>query len=138
MNIQPELLEQQARDCIVRFTCHFDAHEYVEMEQFFSPTGIWKRAEGDWVGLEGLRAGAALRARSIYVRHVLTNMRVDLVNDHECLVHSYFQVFKKPVRPNEGSLTTPALIGQYHDELERAGSGWKIKFRQASVEIGAG
>lgn len=134
------LLERECEDVVIRFTTHFDAQQYAEMEQYFAADGVWRRKDGDLVGIEGLRAGLQKRDRSVIVRHLLTNMRTTRISYQRAVVESYFVAYRE-VRKSDATgslpLPSPVLIGRYADELSLVDGEWKISFRQAQVDFDA-
>ncbi|MEO7242220.1 MAG: nuclear transport factor 2 family protein [Variovorax sp.] len=122
------------QDAVLRFTAHFDNGEYREMEIFFAPHGIWKRPDGDIVGIAAMRERMAALKNDWVMRHVITNLRTSVIDADHAHVDSYFTVYmhvfgSEPVtRP--APLSGPASVGRYHDELVRVDGAWKIALRQ--------
>ena len=78
--------EWQCCQVVLRFTGHFDAREYGEMEQYFAPDGVWHRADGNIEGREGLRHSMRARPPGLFVRHVITNLRASILSPSEAVV----------------------------------------------------
>lgn len=121
------------QDTVLRFTAHFDAGEYLEMETFFAPDGVWKRPDGNIVGTEALRQRMAALPGNWMMRHVITNLRTRIVDADHAHVDSYFTVYmhvfgaEAVTRP--APLAGPLSVGRYHDELVRVDGVWKISLR---------
>lgn len=129
------------QDVVIRFTSHFDAQEYGAMEQYFAPDGVWKRGDGDLTGIAGLREGLLRRSPHILVRHLLSNLRTQLLTPDDAVVDAYFVAYREHRSGLNTAvpapLTQPVLIGRYSDKLRRYPEGWRIYFRQAQIDFDA-
>lgn len=126
------------QETVLRFTAHFDAQEYDLMEGYFSADGIWRRLEGDVVGLEGLRQFLASRPPNIFVRHLISNLRTTVLSVGQAQVDSYLVAYRHdfsgpPQLP--APLDSPLLIGRYQDELRQVDGTWKIQVRQVHIDF---
>ncbi len=107
-----------ARACeqvVLKFTAHFDAGNYAQMEPLFATNSVWKRQDGDIYGLAHFREWSKGRTASIFVRHVLSNLRTTVSDAGKATVDSYVTVYQhdfsgEPVLPTP--LTGPALKGR--------------------------
>ena len=126
-------------EVVVRFTAHFDAREHEQMEQYFATDGVWSRRDGDIRGIEQLRASMAKRASNNVVRHVISNLRSQLLSADRAVVDCYVTVFRHVFADGEKSpapMGLPFVMGSYRDELVRQTSGeWKISDRQSSIDF---
>lgn len=137
MNSAQREMAGLAQECVVHFTCLFDAKDYEAMERHFAPDGVWIRAEGTLRGLDQLRANLRSRSHRLNVRHLLTNLRATMTSDRECIVESYFLVFRweSDIGEAPGGMRKPALLGRYRDQVGLYDGTWKLKFRQALVDL---
>lgn len=121
-------------DAILRFTAHFDAGQYREMERYFSVDGIWKRRDGDIEGIEQLRVQMAKRKPDRVMRHVISNVRTTLHSADHATVDSYvtlyMHVYGDQPAPVQAPLGGPVVVGRYKDEMRRIDGCWKIQVRQ--------
>lgn len=119
---------------VLRFTAHFDAREYHEMERYFAPDGLWKRHEGDVRGVIQLRERMAQFKPDFLMRHVITNMRTTLHSRQTATVDSYvtlyMHVYGDAVPPLHAPLNGPVVVGRYVDDMRCIDGDWKIQIRQ--------
>jgi hypothetical protein len=125
-------------DVVIRFTACFDARDIEGMAQFWADTGIWKRPDGDIVGIAGLRAFMSRRSPGVFTRHVISNMQTTLENDASAVVNSYVTVYRhdfadRPVLP--APLDSPHVVGRYRDVLVNEAGNWKVSMRESIVEF---
>ena len=103
----------------------------------FTDTGVWKRPDGDIVGIAGLRAFMSRRAPGVFTRHVISNMRTTL-EDARAVVDSYVTVYRhdftdRPVLP--APLNGPHVVGGYRDVLVHENGAWKLSLRESIIEF---
>lgn len=74
------------------------------------------------------RRAAGLQGPGSGSMHVITTLRVEVVDDNEAVGHAYW-LFYTDTR------TSPVLggIGQYHDRYLRTAAGWKLAHRSVVV-----
>ena len=124
-------------DVVIRFTACFDAHDIEGMAQLFAETGVWKRPDGDIVGIAGLRAFMSRRSPRVLTRHVISNMRTT-VEKASVVVDSYVTVYRhdfadQPALP--APLDGPDVVGRYRDVLVNEEGTWKLSMRESIVEF---
>jgi hypothetical protein len=125
-------------DAVIRFTACFDAHDIEGMTEFFADAGVWKRPGGDIIGIAGLRAFMSRRSAGVFVRHVISNMRTNVVDDFSVVIESYVTVYRHdfaehPVLP--APLDGPDVVGRYRDVLVNEDGRWKLSVRESIVEF---
>jgi hypothetical protein len=108
------------------------------MAQFFADAGVWKRPDGDLVGIAGLRAFMGRRSPGVFTRHVISNMRTTVENDGSVVVESYVTVYRhdfagQPTLP--APLDGPDVVGRYRDVLVNEEGTWKLSMRESIVEF---
>lgn len=123
------------QDAVVRFTCHFDAGEYEAMEAYFARDGVWRRTDGDVLGLEQLRAFLARRGAHVLARHVLSNMRTTVHAADRATVDSYVTAYRATATDRPARLGLPLLVGRYRDELVLEAGRWRIAQRELMVDF---
>jgi hypothetical protein len=119
---------------VIDFSAAFDANDLAGMERVFAADGVWKRKDGDIVGIEQLRTFMRVRSPGIFVRHVLSNLRTTLNDGDSATVISYLTVYRhdfehapKLPAPFDG----PDLVSEYHDKLARISGDWKLVLRES-------
>lgn len=127
--------EWDCQQTVLRFTAAFDAHNFSEMAEHFAPDGIWMRAEGPCHGHAGLQEFGRKRSAQILVRHVVSNIRVDILDAQHARATSYITVYRHDFA-DAVKLPAPLhvdLVGEYVDELQLIGGRWLISRRTGSA-----
>ena len=125
----------QCQEAVVRFTCHFDAGEHEAMEAYYASNGVWRRSDGDVLGLEQLRAFLARRGTRVLARHVLSNMRTTVHATDRATVDSYVTAYRAEATNVPAPLARPLLVGRYRDELVLEHGSWRIARRELMVDF---
>lgn len=125
-------------DAVVRFTAYFDALDIDGMVQFFTDAGVWKRPDGDIVGIAALRAFMQRRSHGVLTRHVISNVRTTFENPNRVVVDSYVTVYRQdfdgqPVLP--APLEGPHVVGRYRDVLVNQSGAWKLSIRESIIDF---
>ena len=130
-----------ARHCehtVVAFTAAFDVGDFNRMARLFAEDGVWKRQDGDVVGMSQLQQLMRSRPAGLFVRHILSNMRTTFLSATDAVVESYVTVYRHDF---PGSVLQPAplngpnLVGRYRDQLSLRGQGWKLAGREVVVDF---
>lgn len=133
------LLDQwECQQVVLRFTAHFDAGEYDQMEAYFAPDAVWHQALGPIRGRDELRHRMASFPKDLVMRHVLTNTRTTLTGTDVAVVDSYFTVYlAKQADDHATPVATdgPRNIGRYHDRLCRIDGRWMLHERQVRFDL---
>lgn len=121
---------------VLRFTAAFDACDLDGMLAEFAPDGVWQRQEGTVRGHDGLRVLMAARPLGLFVRHVVTNIRVAPDGRGSARCTSYVTVYRDDHGgPKPVPLGQPALVGVYHDMLRKTEQTWLLSGRSVSVDF---
>jgi hypothetical protein len=139
-NLSREVTRAIEWDCtqlLTRFFNAFDAWRYDDMVAAFAPQGVWHRAGKALTGgaiLEALNA----RSRTQTVRHVVTNIEVDVTDaaaaDFVLYVTAYMHDSgTKAMTP--AKISSPYLLLVVPGRLVRVGEDWKIASMQMNREF---
>ena len=130
------MLREQERaiewDCITALTCFYDLYDrwdYEGMVAFFSPDGLWHRAGKKLMGREAIMAELRLRPITQKVRHVLSNLLVDVVDERHTLLRGYLTVYRHEgcaADDSEVLIHAPSLLLRVTAEFERTSNAWLI------------
>jgi SnoaL-like domain len=127
------------QDSLMRFMAHFDADEFDAMQTLFAPDGTWVRADGTIRGLAELQAWIARRQPGrTFVRHIITNLRFDALDDGRVRVHSYVMAYRhdgQPGDPRPVLTAGPGLMGRYVDDLTLHEGRWKIHHKSVQLDF---
>ena len=117
---------------ITDYSAYLDARDYDGYVGLFTEDGVWQngttRREGRaeiramLTGLFGAAPEPGFVNRSSF--HQIGNFEIDVEGDTARAKSRFVFVWR-----GEGGAPTPALSGQYHDELVRVDGEWKIKRR---------
>jgi hypothetical protein len=131
----PEISRNRARaiewDCaqvLTRFFNAFDEWHYDDMARMFAPDGVWHRAGK---ALQGAAIMEALNARSRTqcVRHVVTNISIDVADDTSAGFTLYVTAYMHDSGEKSTSLPTiraPYLLLTVPGRMVRVAEDWKI------------
>ena len=130
--------ERLCENAIIDFTAAFDLGDFDGMSRVFAADGVWKRQDGDVVGMSQLRNLMSARASGLLVRHVLSNVRTTFSSATDAVVDSYLTVYRhdfpgEPGRP--APLGGPNLVGRYRDRLSLRADEWKLAGREVTVDF---
>jgi hypothetical protein len=136
-----ELERQIGLDCenvVLRFMAHFDAGEYEQMTSLLAPDGVWHQMDGDIRGPGELVPRLSKRPAGVLVRHVITNLRTEILTTESAVVHSYVTVlrhdFPGAIQP-PAPLLLPLAMGRYRDELVRSQGRWQILNKKIMLDF---
>jgi hypothetical protein len=118
-------IEWDCAQVLTRFFNYFDQWRYEDMADLFAPDGVWHRQGKALQGRAAILAALAERSTTQWVRHVVTNLQIDVVD-------------VTPYRHDSGAKQTeppriraPYLLLVVPGRLRRTDAGWKI----ASMEM---
>jgi hypothetical protein len=130
------MLREQERaiewDCIkvlTRFYDLFDRWDYKGMAALYSPDGRWYRAGKELVGREAILAELGLRSKAQKVRHILSNLLVDVVDEKHALLRSYLTVYRHEncvPSDREVLIHAPSLVLLVTANFEKTSDQWLI------------
>lgn len=124
---------------VLDFMAHFDAGDAASAAALFAPDGRWQRADGLLQGREALERLIKARKPSTVVRHVMTNLRTQVVTEDRAVVSAYVLLFKHEAASGEPVFPVPldgvAGFGRYVDELRRTDQGWLIEAKSSIAEF---
>lgn len=99
------------------------------MVALYSPDGRWYRAGKELIGREAIMAELGLRPRTQKVRHILSNLLVDVVDDKHAFLRSYLTVYRhENCAPNDQDvlIRAPSLLLLVTADFERTSDQWLI------------
>jgi hypothetical protein len=126
---------------LMAFMAHFDADEFEAMQDWFAPDGVWERPDGTLRGLGQLRAWCeARKGGTIFVRHLLCNLRFEALPQGRVRIHSYVTVYRHDGQSGDARpapMSGPALVGRYTDDLVLHEGRWKIHHKSVQADFKA-
>jgi uncharacterized protein (TIGR02246 family) len=117
---------------ITDYSAYLDARDYDGYVNLFTEDGVWQNGTTVREGRAEIRAmltGLFGEPESDFVNrssfHQIGNFEIDVDGDTARAKSRFVFIWR-----GEGGAPTPALSGQYHDELVRVDGQWKIKRRE--------
>jgi ketosteroid isomerase-like protein len=116
---------------------HGDAEAYAAL---FTENGTLLLTNQPIQGHQAIAKAMLARVEEGTTRHVMTNVRITVVDDGHATGISYVSVYLTRGTLENGKplpLTGPSLIGEYHDKFEKTGDGWRIAERRLQRVLAA-
>lgn len=122
-------IEWECAQVLTRFINALDSGDYETMASLMAPDGVWNRPSGDTVGPDGLLEALKDRPRDLIIRHVISNIVIDVVDENRADGITYLTVYRhdgsalvKDIAPLKG----PHMVGVSYNRLVRKSDGWRI------------
>ena len=125
-------------DCtrtLTGFINALDAGDYETMAGLMAENGVWVRPDGDAVGPAGLLEAMKDRPRDLIVRHVISNILIEVIDEDNATGVTYLTVYRHYGPPPErgpARLAGAHMVGVSYNRLVRELGGWKIGEKRTS------
>ncbi len=128
------LLEEKdaIRDLLARYCFHFDAGEFEQWLELFTPDGVFDVGPRGCIrGQDGLRD--FLRVLPLVdglpmTRHCVTNILIDVDGDRAA-ARSYVMVL------GPGERVAIGVAGRYEDEIVKQAGRWRFRLRKVHFDL---
>jgi hypothetical protein len=122
-------IQRDIEQMIFRFFLHLDEQEYDQLSALMAPTGTWLRNDVLLKGPEDVREAMRSRPVGFTTRHLVTNIIVDLADNHHADVTYYMTVFvhsgdAKPTGPVK--MDVPMHVSIFRQKVVRTSADWRI------------
>jgi len=122
-------IEWDCAQTLTRFFNYFDQWRYEDMAGLFAPDGVWHRQGKALQGKDAIVAVLNTRSRTQTVRHVVTNVQIDVVDAMAAEFLLYVTAYihdsgTKPAGPP--TIQMPALLLVVPGQLVKWGEAWKV------------
>jgi len=135
-------IERACNRLVVDFVRHIDNGDYDDAARLFTTDGRFVRRGQTFSGQSAIAASVEeiLQARrehprqpSWRVRHVCTNVFLDVLDENRAAGGSYYLIYRYTGGSVEGAAPVKgaSLIGDYADDYVRTSAGWRIARREA-------
>jgi hypothetical protein len=124
-----------AWDCsqtVLRLFDAMDALRYDDVAAAFTPDGVWHRAGKALRGREAIIAAMNERPRDRRVRHVITNVLVDVHDESNASGRCYVTAYAGPLSAEPALINAPWLMLTATHAFVATPDGWKI--RESTIE----
>ncbi len=133
-NRSAESDELAIRNLVARIAHAADHGELDEYIELFTEDPSWEMPDAPRRGRPEIRAGAEERRRTRLTgpgsssRHVITTLAVDLGDEDDAIVDSYFIFYRQ-------TATNPTIfnMGHYHDDVRFVDGDWRLARRQITI-----
>ena len=125
-------------DCtrtLTRFINALDAGDYETMAGLMAENGVWLRPGGDAIGPAGLLEAMRDRPRDLIIRHVISNVLVEVIDEDNATGITYLTVYRhRGPAPQDGPAPVSGvhMVGVSHNRLVRESGGWRISEKRTS------
>lgn len=129
-------VEHECARLITAYCLLIDVNDYERFLDLFTDDADWFRPFGQppMKGKAQFREYLDSRDKSILLRHVPSNIQVDVVDERNATGISYVTAYRCPnykngVAPMEG----PFIMCEYRDRFAKTPNGWRISWRNTVV-----
>jgi hypothetical protein len=116
-------------DCaatVLRLFGAMDALQYDRVAGAFTPDGVWHRAGKALRGRAQIVAAMNERPMDRLVRHIITNVVVDVVDERRATGSCYVTAYGGPLSDGPPALNAPWLVLTATHVFAASDEGWKI------------
>lgn len=131
-DIERMLIERACERLIMLYAQHADFYEPEAVAGLFAEDAVLNRGEGDAIGRPAILAAFRKRRRDALVRHVSTNVVIDVVDGNTARGTSMMMLFRRfGTADTPQPMDPPEMIVNYHDRFRRTPDGWRFAQRSA-------
>jgi hypothetical protein len=131
-------IEWDCGQVLTRFFNYFDRWRYADMVELFTEDGVWHRQGKALQGRPAILAALAARSTTQRVRHVVTNVQIDVLGpdlaNSLLYVTAYMHDSGAP-QTEPARIRAPYLILTAPGRLARTDEGWKIAYLEMIREF---
>jgi hypothetical protein len=133
------LIERACERLVVEY-CHLvDGGEASKIADQFTEDGVWTLDGHALTGRSEMRRAfqAVDDNKSRALRHVCTNIVVDVIDANNATGLSYLTLFQHdgPADRAVSQLEPPVMLGEYRDRFTRTDAGWRFTRRDITVSF---
>ena len=122
-------IEWDCAQVLTRFFNDFDQWRYADMADLFAEDGVWLRQGQALAGRAAILAALAQRSTTQRVRHVVTNLQIDVIDADTAASLLYVTAYRHDSGAMEAQpprIRAPYLLLVVPGRLRRTKAGWKI------------
>ena len=122
-------IEWDCAQVLLRFYDAFDNWNYEAMAELFTEDGVWHRAGKALKGREAIVTELRSRSSTQVIRHVVTNLLVDVVDDDHAEARLYLTAYRHDSgapRTVPAPIGLPAMLLVVSARLLRCPDDWRI------------
>jgi hypothetical protein len=122
-------IEWDCAQVLTRFFNYFDQWRYDDMADLFAADGVWHRQDQALTGRAAILAALAGRSTTQRVRHVVTNLQIDVADPDTAASLLYVTAYRHDTGAREAQpprIRAPYLLLVVPGRLRRTDAGWRI------------
>ena len=125
----------------LQFGLYNDTGRFRELADLFVDDGVLVRPlapDLPLVGRDAIFRDFADKLRGFTVRHVFTNILIDVGSKERASGITYFTVYRQEFVPEAGAafdFEGIVYLGEYHDEFCRTSQGWRFTRRDGRIRM---
>lgn len=122
-------IEWDCAQVLTRFFNYFDQWRYEDMADLFAAGGVWHRQGQALAGRAAILAALAQRPTTQRVRHVVTNLQIDVIDADTAASLLYVTAYRHDSGANQPApprIRAPYLLLVVPGRLRQTETGWKI------------
>jgi SnoaL-like domain len=131
-------IEWDCAQVLTRFFNYFDQWRYQDMADLFADDGVWHRRGQALAGRAAILAALAKRSTTQRVRHVVTNLQIDVIDADSATSLLYVTAYRHDSgakQPSPPRIRAPYLLLVVPGRLRRTDTGWKIVHMEMNREF---
>ena len=131
-------IEWDCAQVLTRFFNYFDQWRYEDMADLFAPDGVWHRQGRALQGRAAILAALAERSTTQRVRHVVTNLQIDVVDADTAASLLYVTAYRHDTGAKQTEpprIRAPYLLLVVPGRLRRTQAGWRIVHMEMNREF---
>lgn len=138
-----ELIRRECEQLFLNIAWLTDHGPQIDIPQLFTENGEFDRDGTLLKGRAELIDLYAKRPISLLTRHLVSNLRVNILSDEHACCHAYATVYRyrspdssKPALPL--NCEGPEIVNEYDDQMVKTAEGWKVSRRVMRLMIQLG
>jgi hypothetical protein len=139
MSPEPErAIEWDCAQVLTRFFNYFDQWRYQDMADLFAEDGVWHRQGQALRGRAAILAALAERSTTQRVRHVVTNLQIDVLDADTAASLLYVTAYRHDSGAKQTGppcIHAPYLLLVVPGRLRRTQAGWRIVHMEMNREF---
>jgi hypothetical protein len=131
-------IEWDCAQVLTRFFNYFDQWRYQDMADLFAEDGVWHRQGQALAGRAAILAALAQRSTTQRVRHVVTNLQIDVVDADTAASLLYVTAYRHDTGAKQTEpprIRAPYLLLVVPGRLRRTQAGWRIVHMEMNREF---
>ena len=135
MDDQRIVAEHECHRLCTAFHINVDAYRHDRVLSLFTADAVWHHKSGLLKGRSDIAAYLDSKSSYPVVRHLVTNVLIDVVDDDHAKGIAYVTVFYAEPTLSPPMLQAPIVLVTYHDTFTRTPDGWRFSSRRPEITM---